>query len=145
VTSGKQSAPKYQIAIVLQGANLEPNDVSERLGILPSELSVPLEQSANGGVRELGRWELALQDFGTDFAVEIARLLTIVAGRRCEFDELPSVEQAHIRIQVWAENTEGGLATVAFQISVEHLNGIAELRLPIEFEIIFGAGEKLSS
>lgn len=127
----------YRVAIYLKGDNLDPEHLTQIIGLLPSESHRKGDRwiTASGSEfeKKTGLWSLLIKGDGVDISDAIVRLTS--GANVSSFTELPGVEEECLDIFVAMDADDGGGGECSFSLSPEATEKVSEMRLCTRFTV----------
>lgn len=123
------------VAIYLREVDLDPMQISERLGVVPSRVQrrgEPLRTSENG-VAKIGLWAIIAGTNSLDVSEHVEELLTRIGDRERPLNQIDLVEEAYFDILVALEGHKNSAGTIECFLTADHVKRIARLGLEIRF------------
>jgi hypothetical protein len=127
------------VAVCLLGANLDPDLVSEELGINPtlSRRKGDRRSSANGReiLTKMGVWELGSSSQSPSISEHLDQVLSATSNPKTAFTRVSDIEDAFFDIFVAAVADGRGGGTCEFEMSAAQIESLGKLGLPVRFTV----------
>ena len=131
------AAPIYTVAVHLKGDDLDPQRLSDVIGLAPTRSHRKGERwtsrSGSGGTRNTGLWSRAFEGKGFDVSADVVRLTSDAAV--ASLSALPGVEEAYFDVFFAVHANDDGGAEHAFALAPDALLAIGKAGLPIRFTV----------
>lgn len=135
--------PTYsiQLAIYFHGDHLNPDHVSELLGLEPSSSWFKGEKRISSSNKEIvarsGLWVLGGEAFSDDLSASIEKLIPKISRKGVVLADIPGVQDAYVDILLAFDLKEDGGGEYTFQLSPQDIQSLGGLGLPVQFTTIF--------
>lgn len=129
----------FEVAVYLRGDALDPNHVSELLGVAPSKAQYKGETrqtSTNQNfVTKIGLWALVAQSKSSDLFELIDELTSKIKKSGVSLLEIDGVQEAYADVFIAMDADEDGEGTCEFQLTPENLKALDCLGIPTRFTV----------
>jgi|SRR5579862_36287 len=122
------------VAIYLRGTSLNPDQISDLLGLSPSRWQKrgELKPGSERFVAKIGLWGLIAQTESDKIDDHIDELLAKLGVAKIDLDKLNGVEQAYLDIFFASDDGQDGRKTVEFMLSRRQVVAVNSLGLSIQ-------------
>jgi len=138
------SDKKVIASLYLHGDNLNPDDISNILGILPSgahrkgDKRTPSATGREYVPYRSGLWSLVLDRNHAEVMDIMAELLTILAKVNLSLASLPGVQDAYFDVFIAGLINQSGQGKCEFELEGQQLSALARFGIPIHFTVDIG-------
>lgn len=128
--------PKIVISIYLRGNQLEPDYISNILGIQPSESQKKgeLRPCSKQVIAKIGVWSLVAQTDSRAIHDHIDELLGVIGTVQARLNQIDGVEDAYLDIFIALDDE--GTRTAECRLSEKHLEELSRLGLCVHFTVM---------
>jgi Domain of unknown function (DUF4279) len=137
----KPDEPQLIVALYVRGDALDPELVTQLLGVEPTKMQKKGQEFVTPSGREfatkIGLWSLVIQSESTSLDEHLTMLLSALAGRK-GIDSIPGVEDAYVDVFVALASDKDGDANCALSVGPAALEGLATLGLPLRISMTAG-------
>jgi hypothetical protein len=130
------------VGLYLLGEQLDPEKISEELGIVPTKARRKGEKRETATGREYisktGVWSLVLSKDHAEVADVAANLLTALAHCKKPLKTLTGIQDAYFDVFIAGTADNDGEGSCEFEIDSAQLATLAQHGLPIRFKVSLG-------
>lgn len=132
------------IALYFKGDSLEPDDITKRLQITPSQIRLKGEKRVTPTNREVvaqtGIWKITTRSLKSTLLNEhVSELHSLVKGKIGAIRDIAKTVETVVDIYIGLDEDKGDTSTATFQLSAENLTNLHNMGLPIQFTMSFAA------
>jgi hypothetical protein len=140
------NTPQYlfSVALYLYDKDLDPDLVSKKLGICPTETQRKGERkiSSRTGIEyapaKCGMWELMADSDSPILSDHISELASRFGRDHLPFLSIEGVADGEIDVFMAGDTNENGNGKIQFELSEDCVAALKNLSLPIRFTVSFG-------
>jgi hypothetical protein len=129
--------PKIEIAIYLRGSALDPDHVTEVLGIAPSRSQFRGEKriSASGkeSLTRIGVWVLVSEPDPRTVSEAIFNLASKIPNNGPRMNEIAGVQEAYVDVFIAVDTDSDGGGTSEFRLQREDVDMLNNIDLEVRF------------
>jgi hypothetical protein len=129
--------PEIDVSIYLRGDELQPEHVSQVLGVQPTQFQTkggPTSHSTKV-IAKIGVWALYAQTDSIEISDHIDELLKMIGNPITPLDEIDGVEEAYLDVFISSSDENDARKTVEFVISKDQLKELVRLGLCGHFTV----------
>jgi hypothetical protein len=130
---------KIIVALYLRGDSLDPELISNTIGIIPTKSKYKGQKNITSTNREfyskIGMWALIADSVSYNVADHINSLVLQIGKCGNTLRGISGVDDAYVDIFIAARADEDGEGTCNFELDVEMLASLAKLELPVRFSV----------
>jgi hypothetical protein len=128
---------KIIVALYLRGDNLDPELISNTIGIIPTKSQYKGKKKVTSTNHEcyakIGVWALIADSVSYNVADHINWLVSQIGKCGNTLRSISGVDEAYVDIFIAARADEDGEGTCNFEFDAEVLAALAKLELPVRF------------
>lgn len=130
---------KIIVALYLRGDNLDPEVISNTIGIIPTESQYKGQKNITSTNREfyskIGMWALVADSVSYNVADHINWLVSQIGKCGNTLRSINGVDEAYVDIFIAAKADEDGEGACNFELDAEMFAALAKLELPVRFSV----------
>lgn len=130
-----------QVSMCLKGDQLDPNRITQLLGLIPSDTKVKGQKDVTSTKKvvtaKTGLWRFSTYDElkSTVFAEHLEFLRSRFASRWKDIAKLPNVQEAYVDVFIAINEEKDNKNTAYFGLTAANLSDLQQLGLPMRFEV----------
>lgn len=136
------SDKKVIVGLYLKGHGLDPQQLTEAIGVMPTVAHGRGEpQTTSSGrkfVTKIGVWGFVIDEDPAEVVDVIASLIATLGRQEKSLAKLPDVQDAYIDIFVAADSDEDGEGTCEMALTELQMKALSAYGLPIRFTVCMG-------
>jgi hypothetical protein len=129
------------VALYLRGDNLDPEIVSKKLGIEPSDSQYKGEKKVTSTGHEYvtknGLWALIAESDSINLNDLIGQVTTKVKSDDVMLHSIEGVQEAYLDVFIAGDTDVDGDGTAKFELNKDNIAEIERLGLPVSFTVTF--------
>jgi len=133
---------KVMVGIYLKGHDLDPQKITEAIGITPSishcRGQAKRTSSGRDFITKIGVWGFVIDEDPAEVVDVVTNLIAILGLQEKPLSSLPHVQDAYIDIFVAADSDEDGVGTCEMALTGEQIKTLSSYGLPIRFTVSIG-------
>ncbi|MFG6448904.1 DUF4279 domain-containing protein [Roseateles sp. BYS180W] len=136
------SNKKVMVGLYLKGDDLEPQQITESIGIVPtiSHGRGEAQRTTSGRefVTKTGVWGFVIDEDPAEVVDVVASLIAALGQHKESLANLPQVQEAYIDVFVAADSDEDGEGTCEMALTALQVKVLSSYGLPIRFTVSMG-------